>query len=204
RRQAAQGRDAVIAFVEGVLESTGPNFMVVNVGGVGLQVSVPTSALASAGGPGQRVKLYTHLYVKEDVLALYGFAAPEELRLFLLLMNVSGVGPRNALRMLSAMSASDLVNAIAAENTDALTRVPGIGRKTAARLSLELKGPLEKEWAVVPGAIAAPVDSDAVAALTALGYSLAEARDALAAVEDGQALPLEEKIARALQHIGRP
>ncbi|MCI0768699.1 MAG: Holliday junction branch migration protein RuvA [Chloroflexi bacterium] len=192
----------MIASVEGVVESVGQDFLVVNVGGVGLRVHVPTSTLARAGGPGQRVKLFTHLHMKEDVLALYGFSAADELRLFVLLLNVSGVGPRNALRMLSVLSPGDLVNAIATEDVDRLIRIPGIGRKTAARLSLELKSKLEKEWAVTPGVPLSAVDADAVEALTTLGYSPAEAHDALAAVEDGADLALEDKIARALQMIG--
>ena len=193
----------MIASVQGVVESTGPDYAIVNVGGVGLQVFAPTSTLAEMGGPGKQVRLHTHLYFKEDVLALYGFAAPDELRLFLLLMNVKGIGPRNALRMLSVMSPTDLVAAIANEDIETLIRVPGIGRKTAARLSLELKGSLEKEWAVAPSGGVSAVDSDAVAALTALGYSAAEARSALASVDNPDALAIEDRIARALQHIGQ-
>lgn len=193
----------MISSVQGVVESTGSDHVIVNVGGVGLHVFAPTSTLAEIGGPGKQVHLHTHLYFKEDVIALYGFATPDELRLFLLLMNVKGIGPRNALRMLSSMSPTDLVSAIANEDLDTLTRVPGIGRKTAARLSLELKGSLEKEWAVTPSGGVSAVDNDAVAALTALGYSAAEARSALASIDNPDGLTIEDRIARALQHMGQ-
>ncbi len=193
----------MISSLQGVVEATGPDFVIVNVGGVGFHVFAPTSTLAELDGVGKQVRLHTHLHFKEDALALYGFATPDQLRLFLLLMNVSGIGPRNALRMLSVMSPMDLVAAIASDDIETLTRVPGIGRKTAARLSLELKGSLQKEWSVAPSGGVSPIDGDAVAALTALGYSAAEARSALASVDNPDALTIEERIAQALQSIGQ-
>ena len=194
----------MIASVEGIVESVSPESVIVNIGGVGLQIFVPASAIGEMT-VGERVRLQTHLYLKEDLIALYGFVTRDELRLFNLLMNVSGIGPKSALKMLSMFNPSQLVSAIANEDADTLVRVPGIGRKTAARLSLELKTVLQKEWAVTPGTSSTQtvVDSDAVAALTGLGYSPAEARSALASILDGASLPLEEKLALALQRIGR-
>ncbi len=193
----------MIASIEGVLEAMGPDYAIVKVGGVGIHVFVPTHTLASLGGPGRRVRLHTHLHLREEVIALYGFAEPADLRLFRLLMDVSGVGPRTALKMLSVTPADELAAAIIREDMAALTRIPGIGRKTASRLALELKATLQKEWAVAPGAPASPIDDDAVAALATLGYSQSEARGALAAVENAGELALEEKVAQALQRMGR-
>ena len=193
----------MITFVEGVLDSVGPDHAVINVGGIGLQVFAPSGTLASLEGPGQRVRLYTHMFFKEDSLALYGFGTQEELRLFTLLTDVNGMGPRTSLKALSVLSPQDMVTAIATEEIDTLIRIPGVGRKTAARLTLELKGKLEREWVVAPGAAVSPVDGDALAALTALGYSQAEARAALSGLEGAQALPLEEKLRQALQRIGQ-
>ena len=195
----------MIASVDGIIESLSPESVIVNVGGVGLQIFVPTSAIGEMTA-GERVHLQTHLYLKEDLVALYGFFTRDELRLFQLLMNVSGIGPKSALKMLSMFNPSQLVTAIANEDADTLVRVPGIGRKTAARLSLELKAPLQKGWAIVPGSSPSPavIDTDAVAALTTLGYTPSEARAALASILDGASLPLEEKLALALQRIGHP
>jgi Holliday junction DNA helicase RuvA len=193
----------VIASLEGVIEAVGPDYAIVRVGGFGLQVFVPAISLAALGGPGARVRLHTHLYFREDVVALYGFSADSDLRLFRLLMDVSGVGPRTALKMLSVLPADELASAIVREDVRALTRIPGVGKKTAARLSLELKGALQKGWSVAPGTPAAAANGDAVDALTALGYTVAEARDALAAVKDAAKLPIEEQVARALQSMGR-
>lgn len=193
----------LIASIQGALEAQGPDHAIINVGGIGLRVYAPTSTLANLGGLGQQVRLYTHLYFKEENLALYGFGTQDELRLFSLLMNVSGIGPRTALKALSVLSPQELVTAIATEEIDTLTRIPGVGRKTAARLALELKEKLEKEWVVAPGAAASAVDGDALAALTTLGYSPAEARASLASLENARALPLEEKVRQALQRMGR-
>ena len=193
----------MIASVQGVLDAIGPDFALVNVGGVSLQVFVPTSTLANLGPAGRRVVLYTHLYFKEDTLALYGFLTPEEQRLFRMLLNVGGIGPKTAMSALSVMSPSEFATAVAMEDLTALSRIPGVGRKTAARITLELKGTLEKEWSLPSASVSGPADADAVAALVTLGYAAAEARAAVAAVPDGATLPLEEKIRRALQRLGQ-
>ena len=193
----------MISSIQGALEARGPDYAIVNVGGIGLQVFAPSPTLGDLGETGRQVRLHTHLYFKEDTIALYGFGSSEELRLFQMLLAVAGMGPRTALSALSVMTPADLVAAIASEDINALVRIPGVGRKTAARISLELKGTLEKEWVAVPGLPASPLDGDAMAALTALGYGQAEARAALAAVEDTDGLPLEEKVRQALQRMGR-
>ena len=194
----------MIASVQGVLEARGPDYAIVNVGGVGLRLFLPSSTLADLGETGRQVRLHTHLYFKEDSIALYGFMTAEELRLFEMLIEVAGMGPRTSLSALSVMGPPELVTAIVSEDMDGLVRIPGVGRKTAARIALELKGTLEKEWAAAPGVPSGPMDGDALGALTALGYGSAEARAALAGVEDAQSLPLEEKVRQALQRMGGP
>jgi Holliday junction DNA helicase RuvA len=174
--------------------------VVVGVGGVSLRVSVPTSTVAELGTVGTRVRLHTYLVVREDGLALYGFPSPQALRLFELLQTVGGVGPKNALSLLSTLSPEALAAAIASGDEATLSRAPGVGRKTAARIVLELRTRLEKEW----GLVAAPApagDDDAVAALMALGYSAQEARSALAALPRGEAATLEERVRLALRHL---
>ena len=192
----------MIASLRGTVQAVGPDYVIVQVGGVGLRVNAPTRTLTGLGGPGEEVYLQTHLYLRPDVVALYGFATPQEHQLFLLLTNVNGVGPRNALRLLSVLSPDELVSAILREDASTLIRVPGIGKKTAARISLELKGTLEQEWTALPGAPEGPLDTDAVAALTVLGYTLSEARGALVKLERLESLTLEEQIAGALQRLG--
>lgn len=192
----------MIAFIQGTLEAKAAGSAIVNVGGIGYQVSVPTSTMAALGDTGQPVRLHTHLQFKEEAIALYGFAAEDELRMFKMLLGVGGIGPRTALNALSVMTPEQLVRAIVAEDLAALSRIPGVGKKTAARMSLELKGSLEKEWAMVPVAAPIPAQADAVAALMALGYAQAEARAALGAVKNAASLPLEEQIRQALQQVG--
>jgi Holliday junction DNA helicase RuvA len=194
----------MIASVQGIVESVGPDYLIVNVGGVGLQVFTSSSTLQAVGGTGKRARLVTHLHVTEDALTLYGFAADEEIKLFRMFMGVGGIGPKTALKMLSTLNASDLVTAIVNGDEGTLTRIPGVGKKTAARVCLELKATLAKEWSLTPGGKPAVMDDEALDALTSLGYSLAEARTALAAVQDGKKkLTIEEKVQRALQQLGR-
>ena len=192
----------MIAGLEGTLESRGPDHIVLKVGGVSFRVFVPSSTLSDLGNTGARVKLHTYLQVREDALTLYGFLSLDELRLFETLLTVSGVGPRGALSMLSALKPDDLALAIASGNIDLLTTVPGIGKKTASRLVLELKGKLEREWAMSPTVGSAGGNAEVVAALTALGYTVAEAFQAVSTLPSSD-LPLEEKVRLALQGMGK-
>ncbi len=193
----------MIASIQGRLESRSSDHVVVNIGGIGIQVFVPTSTQAAIGGEGEDVRLHTHLYFKEDTLALYGFASVEDLRLFRLLLSVGGMGPKTSLNALSALKPSQLVSAIVTEDLAMLTRIPGVGRKTAARIALELKSVLEKEWVAVPGeAPGIAIGGDAMAALIALGYAQAEARAALSGVKGLQTLPVDEQVRQALQRMG--
>jgi Holliday junction DNA helicase RuvA len=192
----------MISGLHGHLEALGPDWASVNVSGVTYKVSCPTSTLASIGSVGDRVRLHTYLLVRQDSLTLYGFATPQEEQLFEMLLTVSGIGPRHALSLLSTASVEHLASAIVSGDEALLAAVPGIGKKTASRLVLELKGKLEKEWGAMPGPTTS-VDGDALAALQALGYSLSEARSALASLPANRKLPLEEKVRLALQRLAR-
>jgi Holliday junction DNA helicase RuvA len=193
----------MIANLQGVVDSIGNDWMVVNVGGLGFKVSVPTSVLSEGGVIGREIKLFTHFHVREDEMTLYGFAAQEDLRLFDTLLTVSGLGPKTALGMLSAMSVDQLTLSIASASTEMLTSIPGIGKKTAERIILELKDKVGAFVTVTPAGRAAQENSDVLSALTSLGYSIAEATRAITTLPSGQSLSLEDRIKRALQYLGK-
>ncbi|HEX5418188.1 MAG TPA: Holliday junction branch migration protein RuvA [Chloroflexota bacterium] len=190
----------MIAAVTGLLEATQTDAVLVQVGGFTLRVFAPTSTISRLPAVGQAVRLYTHFYLREDVIALYGFLTADELSLFEQLLTVSGVGPRVALAMLSAASAETLRGAIASESVETLTRLPGIGKKLAARLILELRGKLTAPEGV-PATPTAPADVEVIEALVGLGYTPADAQAALKSLPAG--LELEEKIRRALRYFAR-
>jgi len=191
----------MIASLRGKLESLGSDWAIINVGGVGFQVYMPTSTLSTLGTIGEEVQLYTHLHLKEDNATLYGFASADELRLFQTLISVSGLGPKLALAMLSVMSVEKLTMAIATGSVDLLTVVPGIGKKVANRLILELKEKISAGWVTTPGVQLAEENTDVLATLTTLGYSVAEASRAVASLPPSSDLSLEEKIKLALQYF---
>jgi holliday junction DNA helicase RuvA len=191
----------MIVALEGILESRGIDSVVVKVGPLNLLVSVPGSTLGRLGTVGDKVHLHTHLYVREDIIALYGFASADELALFQNLISVSGIGPKAALAFLSTLNVEQLASAIVGGNVDLLTQVPGIGKKMAGRVVLELKGKLEKGWAGVVTPALTPEDTDVVAALTTLGYSLKEATQAVAGLPNAEELDLEEKVRLALRQL---
>lgn len=190
----------MIATLEGTLQHRSVDSIIVNVGGIGFRVHVPGSTLSQLGAVNDKVILYTHLYVKEDNISLYGFASGQELNLFKNLISVSGVGPKLALALLSSLSVEQLTMAILSGNVDLIDQVPGVGKKVASRIAVELKGKLEQEWegAVLP---LAQEDSDVVAALTSLGYSLREATQVVSSLTGSSELSLEEKIKTALQQL---
>lgn len=193
----------MIASLQGVVDAIGADWMVVNVSGVGFKVSVPTSVLSEGGVTGREIKLFTHLHVREDELTLYGFAETDDLRLFETLLTVSGLGPKTAMAMLSAMNSGELSLAIATASVEMLTSIPGIGKKTADRIILELKDKVGALAAVSPAARLTQENADVVSALTSLGYSVQEATRAVAILPSGKKLPVEEKIKLALQYLGK-
>jgi len=189
----------MIAGLHGILESRGADWAIIKVGGVSFRVYMPTSTLSGMGTIGEEVRLHTHLHVREDNVALYGFASAAELELFKMLIGVTGVGPKTSLAMLSAMNPDDLARAIVTENVALLASVPGIGKKTASRLVLELKGKLESAWVGVTTLTEG--NADVIAALTSLGYSPSDAASAVAAIPDSADLTIEDRIRLALQHL---
>ena len=192
----------MIATLEGILDYRGNDSIILNVGGIGFQVFVPGSTLSQLGTVKGKVSLYTHLHLREDNVSLYGFASGEELALFQNLISVSGIGPKAALGILSALNPEQLVMAISSGNIDLISQAPGIGKKIASRLVVELRGKLEKEWKDTALPLG-PEGVDAIAALTGLGYSLTEATNAISKLPDSEELSLEEKIKIALQQIAK-
>jgi len=192
----------MIAGLHGKLEALGSDWAIINVGGIGFQVYMPTSSLSTLGTIGEDVRLHTHLHIREDNATLYGFTSTEERELFQSLIGVSGLGPKLALAMLSAMDVEKLTMAIATGSADLLTVVPGIGKKMADRLILELKDKIGAGWITTPAAQLAQENTDVLAALTSLGYSVAEATRAVATLPPSPDLSLEERIKLALQYFG--
>ena len=190
-----------IARLRGIVEEKGEDWAIIGVGGLGVLASMPAPA-ADALTPGERASLYTYLHVREDALTLYGFATADELRLFEQLISVSGIGPRAALALLSALDYVSLTVAIVGGQTDALRRVPGIGQKTAERLVLELRDKVTPpaEGTTTPQQQKQEKDAELIAALMGLGYSQVEAA-AAAEQTDGAGQPLEERVRTALQYF---
>jgi len=192
----------MIGRITGTLVEKHPPQVLVDVGGVGYEIDVPMSTFYNLPASGERITLYTHLAIREDAHLLYGFGTEAERQAFRQLLKVSGIGAKTALSVLSGMSVTELANAIAAQETGRITKVPGIGKKTAERLLLELRDKFSAATATVSSAGAAPSgESDILNALSALGYNDKEASWAVkqlppdTAVSDGirQALKLLSK-----------
>ena len=191
----------MIASLNGKLESLDSDGAIINVGGIGFQVYMPTSTLSTLGTIGKEVRLHTYLHLREDNVALYGFASSDELGLFQNLISVSGLGPRLALAMLSAMSIERLATAIVSGSAELLTEIPGIGKKMADRLILELKEKISAGWITTPAAQLAEGNTEVVAALTSLGYSVSEATRAVASLPTDTELSLEDRVRQALAYF---
>lgn len=186
--------------LSGEIVDRSPLALTVMIGGVGLHVFVPRTVLENIKG--SHIDLFTHLVVREDSLTLYGFTSKEEREIFETLIKVSGVGPKIGIAILSTLSVDQLRNAVVRETPDVLTRVPGVGKKLAQKLGLELKDKIG--WKL--GLDAAPmmvsdVDADVVATLTALGYSIVEAQSAVQAIPRDAPQDVEERVRLALQYF---
>jgi len=187
----------MIGRLSGTLVEKNPPHLLVDCHGVGYEVDVPMSTFYNLPGLGEKVMLLTHLTVREDAHLLYGFGSAEERNVFKQLIKISGIGARTALSILSGMSVADLAQAITLQEAGRLTRVPGIGKKTAERLLLELKGKLGADLGAIGGVVHNDATSDILNALIALGYSDKEAMLALkqvpagAGVSDGIKLALK-------------
>ena len=174
-----------------------PPQVLIDVAGVAYEVDVPMSTFYALPATGESVTLFTHLIVREDAHNLYGFASVEERTAFRQLIRISGIGARTALALLSGLSVSDLAQSVAEQDTGRLTRIPGIGKKTAERLLLELKGKLAESAEARAGGRA----SEVMQALLALGYSDKEA--AAAVKELGAEMPVADAIRAALKTLAR-
>ncbi len=194
----------MIGSLRGRIASKTPPQLTVDVGGLGYELEAPMSTFFHLPAVGEEVRLLTHLVVREDAHVLYGFATEEERRLFRSLIKVSGVGPRIALALLSGISVSAFAQCVLNEDISALTRVPGVGRKTAERLIVEMRDRLAAPEATPGAPVAAPAraEGEAYGALVALGYRPAEAARLLKAVGPGTH-STEELIRRALQGAAR-
>lgn len=195
----------MIVGLRGQLAAVGGDWVHLTVGGVTLLVYAPTADIANWGPTGGTAQLFTHLRMVNDQPVLYGFGSAAALELFQAIIGVSGVGPRLGLALLSGLGAAGLQQAITEGDVAALSGVSGIGRRTASRLVLELKGKLELaegDTAAGGGGFAADGDGELVAALTALGYSTAEARRAIGGLEREPGQTLEERIRLALRGMG--
>ena len=191
----------MIVGVHGALEATGSDWVNVRVGGITIQVSVPTNTVSNLGAQGSSVSLYTHLRIRDEEPVLYGFADSASRSLFSMLTTVSGVGPRMALALLSSMNSSQLQTAIVTGDITTLSSAPGVGNRTASRIVLDLKGKLDDaEFDEISG-VMGDVDGQVIAALTALGYSLSEAKSAAGAPAVAAEAEVDDRIRVALQQF---
>lgn len=173
--------------------------LTVMVGGVGLRVYIPKTALDAIEDG--LVDLYTHLAVREDSLTLYGFGSEAERDVFETLIKVNGVGPRMGVAILSTLTINHLRDAVGRDNADILTRVPGVGKKTAQKIVLELKDKIGWKLGMDAAPLVDDVDADVLATLTALGYSVVEAQSAIQSIPRDAPQDVEERVRLALQYF---
>lgn len=192
----------MIAGLEGKISVLGSDHVVLNVGGVFYRVAMSGPLIGSLGAVGTVVHLHTYLYVREDQLALYGAPEERQIRLFETLLGVSGIGPKGALAIMGTMPIEALEGAIASGNIDLLTKIPGIGRKSAARLVLELKGKIDSST-LAASSPATAATGEVVEALSGLGYNPAEIQAALSLLPKDSEMSTEEMIMFALKRISR-
>jgi Holliday junction DNA helicase RuvA len=190
----------MIASLSGPIQFIGSDSLVVNVGGVGIRVSVPRTVLEDVGGVGRKIFLHTHLIVREQELSLYGFETADDLQLFEVLLTVNGVGPKVALAILSTLSPELLKSAIMREETAVLQRVPGIGKKTAERIMFQLRDKLDLTGAETAVPMVTDIDADVIDFLTGLGFSIVEAQTALQNIPR-EAKTVDERVQYALQYM---
>ena len=200
------------SYIKGELVEMTVESIVVENHGIGYNIRIPQSILDSFTGIGQEVKIYTYTYVREDALHLYGFLSRDDLMIFQLLLGVSGIGPKGALAILSVMTPDDLRFAVLGEDDKTIAKAPGIGKKSAQRLIIELKDKLKLEDAAVIKSASSESESleasgihgiktDAVMALTALGYSSGEAIKAVSQVDIQENDSVEEALKAALKQM---
>ncbi|HVA96132.1 MAG TPA: Holliday junction branch migration protein RuvA [Candidatus Acidoferrales bacterium] len=192
----------MIGILKGVIEYREDPYLIVDVNGVGYKVLVPTSVLSKIAGTGETIKLYTHTHVREDLLELYGFTDPTDLKIFAMLISVSGVGCRTALGIFSVGSRADIVQAISTGDVTFFTSVPRLGKKNGQKIIIELKNKLGSAIDLDLSDDSNGDQRELVSALQALGYSMHEAQEALRGL-DGKGETVEEKVRLALKHFGK-
>jgi Holliday junction DNA helicase RuvA len=190
----------MIATISGSISQADPGSLVVEVGGVGLLVYVP-DPLSDQAQPGQTIFLHTYLVVREDVLALYGFETQEGRDYFKLLLGVSGIGPRLAITILSTLTPESIRRAVMSEQPEVFSRVPGVGPKTAQKISFSLQDKISKEEGYEPLAAMSDADSEVLSALVALGYSVVEAQAALQSIPKDAPEDVESRLRLALVYF---
>jgi Holliday junction DNA helicase RuvA len=194
----------MISYIEGILKDKQEGQIVVLTGGIGYEIFVSNSTLASLPHVGEQVELFTFLHVKENALTLYGFTSQEEKSLFFKLIDVSDVGPKKAMGILSGMNYSDLVVAIASQDTKSLSRIKGLGTKTAERICLELKDKVNVIGAVIhqEDFSASTAANQAIETLVGLGLAKNQASDLVKSVAKPDST-VEEILTQAFLHMGR-
>lgn len=188
----------MIASIEGKIVTAKADHMVVAVNGVGYKIFAPSSAI---GDVGDTIYLHTSLIVREDSMTLYGFTQESERDLFDLLLTISGVGPKLAVAILGTLNADNLRNAVVSDRSEILTRVPGIGKKTAQKILLELKDRLPKGLDAIPSIPFDDINTDVIDTLVALGYSIVEAQTAVQTLPSDAPPNVEERVKLALQYF---
>lgn len=200
----------MIRFVKGTVAAIEENYLILDHQGIGFRIFTPASVLERYVRVGEEIRLHTYMNVREDAMLLYGFLTADDLRLFELLLGVSGVGPKAGLGILSALSADELRFAVLSDDAAAIARAPGIGKKTAQKLILELKDKMSLEDAFEKklaheqenaGAMTADESSEAVMALTALGYASSDALRAVKSVEGHETMDVEQLLKAALKNL---
>lgn len=202
----------MIGYVRGILEEADEQFVIIDNHGIGYRIFVPSSAFSGALPIGKEVKIYTYLSVKEDAMQLYGFLTRDDLRMFRMLLGVNGIGPKAGIGILSALTADELRFAVLADDAASIAKAPGIGKKTAQKLILELKDKLNLEDAFeqklanqaardISAADTGSQVQEAVQALTALGYPGTEALRAVKKVEGAESMTVEEILKAALKKM---
>ncbi len=197
----------MISHLIGILEHIEGNVVIIDVNGIGYNVNVPISILPKLPKRGERLKIFTYQLVREDAISLYGFLTKEERSLFSLLLTVNGIGPKGGLSLISGIPIDKLVTAITKGNVDLLVTVPGIGKKTAQRLIIELREKIAKAYALEGGVPGIPEEEpslkDAISALMALGYTTREAREAIksSGIDLTEGMSVEEIIKRSLKTL---
>ena len=190
----------MIASIEGSVTQVFEDSLVVNVSGIGFKVFTPGNVLKNAELH-KIIALHTYLVVREDALTLYGFETSEERNMFVMLLGANGVGPRTALAIMSTLSMEIIHNAVIQEQADVFSRVPGVGKKTAQSIILDLHGKVSKGASTVIGGGIKDIDGDVLSALTSLGYSVVEAQTALQMIPKDAPSDLETRLRLALQYF---